>query len=67
MLLSRRKNSSLSNLDYADKAKRYFDKNIELFSNSVNIYQKHKTWTLKDLTDNHEEIMRRLKESYGIK
>ena len=67
MLLSRRKNSSLSNLDYADKAKRYFDKNIELFSNSVNIYQKHKTWTLKELTDNHEEIMRRLKESYGIK
>lgn len=67
MLLSRRKNSSLSNLDYADKSKRYFEKNIELFSNSVNIYQKHKTWTLKDLTDNHAEIMRRLKESYGIK
>ena len=34
-LISRRKNTSQGNLDFADKMQKYFEKNIEVFPNSI--------------------------------
>ena len=48
VLISRRKNSSQGNKEYADKKNKYFKSNIELFSNSVRIYNQFATWTFED-------------------
>lgn len=56
VLLSRRKNSSQNNKDYAEKKKRYFLGNIELFSNSVRIFQQHNSWTYQDFEKNQKYV-----------
>lgn len=66
ILLSRRKNTSLGNLDYNDKRRKYFEKNIELFSNSVRIYNTYKTWTFDDLRGNHMEVLNKLFSTYNF-
>lgn len=66
ILISRRKNSELSNLDYHYKKEKYFKKNIELFSNSVRIFNEYKTWKLDDLKNNHKTTLKKLLELYGI-
>jgi len=66
ILLSRRKNSSLSNLDYCEKRHKYFQGNIELFSNSVRIFQHYGEWKLNNLKENQKETLKRLLISYGI-
>jgi len=63
-LLSRKKNSSQNNRDYADKKDRYFKGNIELFSSSIRIFQKYSTWTMNDFKNNHEEIKKILLKSF---
>jgi len=66
VLISRRKNSAQSNRDYTDKKEKYFVKNIELFSNSVRIYQSYPTWTIEDLRDNHTRVLNKLLTAFGI-
>ena len=66
VLISRRKNSAQGNKDYAEKKDRYFKNNVELFSNSVRIYNQFQTWTLADLTKNHSEILMKIKHGFGI-
>ena len=66
MLISRRKNSSLNNSDYAVKRIKYFKANIELFSNSIRIYQNYPTWTLNDLQKNQQEIIEMLSKDFGL-
>lgn len=66
ILLSRRKNTAQSNLDYLQKKERYFKKNIELFSNSVRIFNTFSTWSLNDLKQNHKETLVKLLSAYGI-
>lgn len=63
-LLSRRKNSSQNNRDYLDKKERYFKNNIELFSNSIRIYQKFSEWKMKDFKKNHEDVRNILIKSF---
>ena len=64
VLISRRKNSSQSNLDYLDKKQRYFKGNIELFSNSIRVFQNYPTWTPTDLQGNHDIAMEKLKSGF---
>ncbi len=64
VLISRRKNSAQSNLDYAKKKERYFTNNIELFSNSIRVYKEYNTWTFADLSKNHDEVLEKLLEAY---
>jgi uncharacterized protein with ParB-like and HNH nuclease domain len=66
VLLSRRKNSAQSNLDFTLKKERYFRSNIELFSNSVRIFNTYNTWGLSDLTKNHKEVIKKIFALYAI-
>ena len=66
VLISRRKNSAQGNKDYSEKKEKYFKKNIELFCNSIRIYQHYPTWTLTDLQNNNKEVLAKIKEGFGI-
>jgi len=66
VLISRRKNSAQGNKDYAEKRDKYFKNNIELFSNSVRIYNNYSTWTLSDLEKNHDEVLGKIKKGFGV-
>lgn len=64
VLISRRKNTAQGNLDYAKKKEKYFKKNVEVFSNSIRVYQNYSSWNLDDLKNNHEEVIAKLLEEY---
>ena len=64
IILSRRKNSSQSNLDFAQKQQKYFKRNVEL-GRSANIMA-CKTWTRDDVQKSHAEALTKLKEHFGI-
>jgi uncharacterized protein with ParB-like and HNH nuclease domain len=64
VLISRRKNSAQGNKDYSEKKIKYFKKNVELFSNSVRIYNLYQNWTLKDLQENHNEVIEKIKQGF---
>jgi hypothetical protein len=66
VLISRRKNSSQSNKDYFDKKIKYFKTNIELFSNSVRIFNQFTTWTLADLQSNQNNVLHQINLGFGI-
>ena len=66
VLISRRKNSAQGNKEYGDKKDKYFKNNVELFSNSVRIYNQYSTWALADLTKNHHEVLFIIKKGSGI-
>jgi uncharacterized protein with ParB-like and HNH nuclease domain len=63
MLLSRRKNSSLGNLDFADKKARYFNKNIGSLPNSLRVLILPE-FTLDALEERHTDLLNRLYLSY---
>lgn len=64
VLISRRKNSSLGNRDYAYKKQKYFEKNIELFSNSVRVLNSYAQWTPVELQQNHAAVVDKLLAAY---
>ena len=66
VLISRRKNSSQGNKDYAAKKLKYFEKNIELFTNSVRVISQNSTWNYQNLIDNHNFVFNKVKEGFGI-
>ena len=66
VLISRRKNSAQGNKDYVDKKDKYFKNNVELFSNSVRIYNRYPTWKLSDLAKNHNEVLVKIKNGFGL-
>ncbi len=66
VLITRRKNSSLGRLDYSEKLKRYFEKNIETCPNSLRVLQSKK-WTPRELKANHQTALTKLGGHYGIK
>ena len=66
VLISRRKNSAQGNKEYADKKKKYFKNNVELFSNSIRIFNQYQTWTLDDLKKNHNEVLQKIIQGFGL-
>ena len=56
VLLNRKKNSSLSNLDFKEKKERYFKGNISIFP-SVNYIMKKETWTKEDIKERTNEMI----------
>lgn len=66
VLISRNKNAAQGNKDYPNKKESYFKNNVELFSNSIRIYTQYPTWTLADLTKNHNEVLQMIKKGFGV-
>ena len=66
VFLSRRKNASQGNLDFALKKEKYFKKNIELFSHSVRVFQNFSTWQMSDLSSNHDFVVKQLRTAYDL-
>ena len=66
-LIGRRKNSSLGNLDYQEKLKRYFEKNIGSFAHTQRIYKNYPTeWTPATVEENQQRVINDIKEIFGI-
>lgn len=66
VLITRRKNTSQGRLDYSDKKKRYFERNIDTCPNSLRVLNQNADWTLKALQANHETVRKTLANYYGI-
>jgi len=65
VLITRRKNSSLGRLDYSQKRKKYFEKNIDTCPNSLRVLRSEK-WTPTELKANHQTVLKKLGKHYGI-
>ncbi|MBP3857714.1 MAG: DUF262 domain-containing protein [Ruminiclostridium sp.] len=66
MLISRRKNSSLSNYDFTSKKERYFSANVGSFPLSFKIYGNYQTWTYDDYKKNHNDVLSKLKQYFEL-
>lgn len=67
IIIGRRKNSSLGNLDYAQKRQKYFDKNIGSFARSLHLYSKYPTqWTPLEYRQNSNQVIEDLKKIFEI-
>lgn len=65
VLITTKKNTSQGNLDYSDKKARYFQKRISTCPNSLRVLQNNR-WTAKELAENHEEVLSKLRKHYGF-
>lgn len=65
-LIGRRKNTSLGRLDYAEKVKRYFVKNISNCPYSLHLYNTYHTWGPEDLTANQQFVVKTLAGMFGV-
>lgn len=66
VLITRRKNSSQGRLDYENKKKQYFDKCVDTCPNSLRVLRNYQRWTPQELKDNHEIVMAKVRQHYGI-
>lgn len=66
MLLSRRKNSSLSNADFSEKKLKYISDRVESLPNSQRILAST-TFAMPDLESRHRDLLARLEASYRSK
>lgn len=66
VLISTRKNTSQGRLDYADKKIKYFQKRINTCPNSLRVLNGYNTWTLTDLTNNHTDVVNKLRNHYRV-
>lgn len=66
VLISRRKNSSQGNKDYSEKRSKYFKNNIELFSNSVRVFNEFPTWNIEDIKVNQQIVSKKIKSGFEI-
>ena len=66
VLITRRKNTSQGRLDFTEKVKKYFEKNIDTCPNSLRVLTKYDQWTLAELKENHSTILNKIQEQYGI-
>ena len=66
VLITRRKNTSQGRLDFTEKVKKYFEKNIDTCPNSLRVLKRYDQWTLAELKENHSTILNKIQEQYGI-
>jgi uncharacterized protein with ParB-like and HNH nuclease domain len=67
VIITRRKNSSQGRLDFAEKVQKYFQRNIDTCPNSLRVLKKYDRWTPVELAENHETLMAKMREHYGVK
>lgn len=61
MLLTKRKNSQLSNLEFKDKKIKYSEKNLTIFPSTNDIYLKSDEWNTKTLLKRQEDLKKLFK------
>ena len=66
VIITRRKNSSQGRLDFKDKSKKYFEKNIDTCPNSLRVLKKYDRWTPQQVAENHKTLIEKIKHEYGI-
>lgn len=66
VLITRRKNTSQGRLDYVDKKRKYFEKNIDTCPNSLRVLQKNDVWTPKELEANHQVVLKKLADYFVV-
>jgi uncharacterized protein with ParB-like and HNH nuclease domain len=66
VLITRRKNTSQGRLDYKEKKKKYFDKNIDTCPNSLRMLNKYDTWTPGCFSENQSLVLELIMKKYGI-
>lgn len=65
VLITTKKNTSQGNRDYRDKLSNYFDKRISTCPNSLRVL-KNPVWTPATLKSNHDSVIKKLEEHYGL-
>ena len=60
VLISKRKNSKLSNLDYEDKKEKYLNERIDVFKGSKVFIDKNLKWTVDVLQKRQEKLVNML-------
>ncbi len=60
VLISKRKNSTLSNLDFDEKKRRYLQNRIDVFNGSKIFIHQNNQWTVKEVTIRQEEMLNKL-------
>jgi hypothetical protein len=66
VIITRRKNTSQGNLDYADKKTKYFKKNIDTCPNSLRVLNEYAVWTPQELRENHDIVLGKLREFFFL-
>lgn len=66
VLITRRKNAFQGRLDYTDKKKKYFSKNIDTCPNSLRVLNKYDAWTPDTFSENQSVVLELIKEKYGV-
>lgn len=66
VLITTKKNTSQGNSDYELKKSKYFGKKINTCPNSLRVLQNQK-WTPIELKANHNEVLGKIRQHYGIK
>jgi uncharacterized protein with ParB-like and HNH nuclease domain len=64
VLITRKKNTSQGRLDFVEKKKKYFEKNIDTCPNSLRVLHKYDDWTPEVLKENHDFSLTNLKAYY---
>ena len=60
VLINRRKNSTLSNLDFTEKKQRYLQGRIDVFTGSKIFINQHDKWTITELEKRQKEMLDKL-------
>lgn len=66
VLITRRKNSAQGRLDFSEKMKKYFEKNIDTCPNSLRVLNTYGQWTPVELNENHSSVLGKIHSHYGI-
>ena len=66
VLITTHKNTSQGRSDYAEKKERYFKSRINTCPNSLRVLRNER-WTPVELGANHNEVVMKIRQNYGIK
>lgn len=66
VLITRRKNTSQGNLDFEDKKKKYFEKNIDTCPNSLRVLRQYSLWTQVQIAENHQAVIGNVRKYFRL-
>lgn len=66
VIITRRKNTAQGRLDYPEKKRKYFEKNIDTCPNSLRVLNQNSVWMPNELEENHRIVLSQLADYCGI-